>query len=67
MSSRRVKESKTARSQDYLEEKEKPTTDVISLFFMLAWWDSFRTFEWERALHDPGVIARQIGQLVALV
>lgn len=33
---------------------------------LLAWWDSFRTFEWERALHDPGVIARQIDQLTAV-
>ena len=43
MSSRRVKESKTARSQDYLEEKEKPTTDVISLFFMLRIVKDVRT------------------------
>jgi len=33
----------------------------------LAWRDSFRTYEWEKALPVPEVIIAQVRQLLALV
>lgn len=34
---------------------------------MLAWWDSFRTFEWERAFPDPIVSLRELQSLLVLI
>lgn len=33
---------------------------------MLAWQDSFRTFEWERAIPSPEGALAQIGELLSL-
>lgn len=32
----------------------------------LAWQDSFRTFEWEKAMPDPGIVLSQTRELLAL-
>ena len=37
------------------------------LFYWLAWRDSFRTFNWEKAFPDPTISLREIQGLLAFV
>jgi len=39
----------------------------FNLIVELAWVDSFRTFEWEKACPAPELIINQVSQLLALV
>ncbi len=48
-------------------DKEKLESSYSSSPLLLAWQDSFRTFEWERAFPDPGVSLREIRGLLTLV
>ena len=36
------------------------------LLYLLAWQDSFRTFDWLADLPDPATIIKQVRQLLAL-
>lgn len=38
----------------------------VGLCAMLAWRDSFRTFEWEKAFPDPVIVVEQTKRLLAL-
>ncbi len=37
------------------------------LYFMLAYRDAFRTFDWQEAIGDPLVILKQINELLVIV
>lgn len=49
------------------ETKEKLELAYSSSPILLAWRDSFRTFQWERAFPDPLVSIREIRKLLVLV
>jgi hypothetical protein len=50
-------------------EADKDETDVFTSVCptLLAWQDSFRTFNWREALGDPEVTMSQINELISLV
>lgn len=48
-------------------DKEKLERAYSSSPLLLAWWDVFRTFEWEKAFPDSLVSVREIQELLILV